>query len=227
MRNHRAIPTVLSLAVWILGGAPLSASGTDPETAHKLFLNAVENLKTSRYEEAQKGFREILEADKDNIKAHFYLGVIAFRQDRLPDAEAYFQWSVLHAPEMPINHLYLGIVYYAARHWEASRRELESAVGLDPQIALAHYYLGMIAHKQKKATEGLRELRESLRWDPSSPKAHYALAYLLYHDNGDKTAARKEIRLALAAHPDSKLKTKLLKLMETLDSKVSKPATEF
>jgi predicted TPR repeat methyltransferase len=83
----------------------------------------------------------------------------------------------------------------------AEAEELARAVlGAAPNLPPALHVLGLAQHTLGRREEGLASLRESLVFAPRDVDARLNLAVLLLQD-GDKTAAEKELRFLLSVDP--------------------------
>ncbi len=200
------IPLLL-ITLW--SGVLRAQESADPQAQ---FLSAVGAFNAGKYPKAQAGFLGVLKNDPDNLKAHFYLGLIKYEQNHPAEASAYFQWAVDHDPHNPVVFYYLGRSAYDLGRWDEARAELTAANDLDPGISMVHYYLGLSRYKLKDFPESKNEFLKALELEPTLAKAHYALAYLYLHDLKDSKSARNEIKEGLLAKPDAKLKAKFLRL---------------
>jgi len=200
---------LLPLGLSILGAGFLQAQDNGPQ---EVFLKAVASFNAGKYSKAQEGFLNVLKDDADNLKAHFYLGLIKYEENLLPEASAYFEWVLKHDPNMPVVRYYLGRVAYDQGKWEKAQTELATANQLDPGISMVHYYLGLSLYKLKDIPGSKEEFQKALELEPALSKAHYALAFLDLRDLKDPKSAKNEIQAGLKAKPDAKLKAKFLKL---------------
>jgi tetratricopeptide (TPR) repeat protein len=199
----------LPLGLAVLGANVLQAQDATPQA---VFLKAVGAFNAGKYPKAQEGFKKVLKEDPDNLKAHFYLGLIKYEQNLLPEASAYFQWVVDHDPQNPVVFYYLGRAAYDQGKWDNAVSELTAANRLDPGISMVHYYLGLGRYKLRDIPGSKEQFLKALELEPSLSKAHYALAYLYLHDLKDSKSAKSEIKEGLKGKPDAKLKAKFLRL---------------
>lgn len=198
---------------------PLWAQESSPEflaQREKVFQAAVENMNLGNYEKAEKGFRKILEQEPDNLNAHYYLGLIKYEQQLLPAALGFFRWVEKTAPQMPVVHYYLGLIAYDQQDWDGALKEMEKAKNLDPKLSMVEYYLGLIHYKKMETTAAETSFRSAIKLEPSLSMAHYALAYLLHHDLKEKQAAILEITAGLKGNAGTKLRGKLVSLLEEI-----------
>jgi tetratricopeptide (TPR) repeat protein len=203
-------PAVFSLALAALGAGVSWAQ--DNGAPQAVFLKAVGAFNAGKYPKAQDGFQAVLKDDPDNLKAHFYLGLIKYEQNFLSEASAYFQWAVNHDPQNPVVFYYLGRIAYDQGNWNNAVSELLIADQLDPGISMVHYYLGLSRYKLGDLPGSKEQFLEALELEPSLSKAHYALAYLYLHDLKDNKSAKSEIKAGLKGKPDPKLMEKFLRL---------------
>jgi tetratricopeptide (TPR) repeat protein len=202
------ILSILFLAIASISNAQLELQ--------KNFLSSVDNLKTGKYSEAEEGFRELLKKEPDNLKVHYYLGIIMYGEHRLREAEAYFSWVQKRTPQMAACY-YLGLIAYDEHRLDSALGYMETAHQLDPQFSLAYYYLGLIHYKKRQMDEAIGNFNNALQLQPKFAKANYALAYLYFHDLGDISSAKLHISEGLKGKTDRQVRQKLLKLRSEVE----------
>jgi Flp pilus assembly protein TadD len=81
---------------------------------------------------------------KDNSFALTTLGIVHYRQERLPDAENVLRKAIAINPQDFTAHNYLGIVLAATGKGSAGESEIMKALEINPQYADAHFNLAVI-----------------------------------------------------------------------------------
>ena len=96
------------------------------------------------------------------------LGLQARSENRLAQAETYFEAVVRMAPEMAEGHMNLGWIYHRQSKLREAIRSLERALELKPSLQEVHAVLGMdylIAGRFRDAQRTLEQAREA---DPAT-----------------------------------------------------------
>jgi tetratricopeptide (TPR) repeat protein len=160
--------------------------------------------------------KNALSLDPRFAPAHTCLGVIAFKQGALDEAEAHFT-DALRLSD-PAGHRNLGLLACARGRWTEAEPHLMRAVRLDPRDAQAWAGLGGIALWSGKAKEALIQLKQSCTLDPWDLGAARGLAIALSRC-GDPGGAEEVIRRTLARTPGTERWVLLLDLAALLISR--------
>ncbi len=102
-------------------------------------------------EEAGRAFEKFLEHSPNNPHTHFALGLVAYEDDRLEEAEARFVRAIELCEGDPSltqrcasAHTRLADVYIRSRTLEPARCHLETALRLNPALSGAHFKLSRV-----------------------------------------------------------------------------------
>ncbi|MBV8530973.1 MAG: tetratricopeptide repeat protein, partial [Candidatus Eremiobacteraeota bacterium] len=106
------------------------------------------------------------------------LGVVAFKRERLRDAEQYLKQSIKINPAQGAG-VDLGALYTRMARYEEARASLEEGIKIDASDVRAHVELGNLAEATNNDAEAMREFRKALAIDPASVEAASALGYAL------------------------------------------------
>jgi tetratricopeptide (TPR) repeat protein len=113
-----------------------------------------------------------LKLKPDDVSAHLNMGIVAFNQKKMDDAESHLRKALELKSPGPYAHYYLGLTLVSTKRYEEALKEFELTVSNGGEnIALAHKYLGglyMSTHKNKEAAD---ELEKYLKLDPKAPDA--------------------------------------------------------
>ncbi|MBC7784409.1 MAG: hypothetical protein H7144_11275 [Burkholderiales bacterium] len=130
---------------------------------------ARELIKTGRVKDADAALLQVLERDPGNLSAFYLQGVIALRQDKLPDAKRLLtsvQQSLGdHAPTLAN----LAIINARQKQWTAACNMLEQSLGAAPGVQLlvdnAAELLNALPDDQKKTAAVQKLLRRFTEQD--------------------------------------------------------------
>jgi len=103
------------------------------------------HLSRSRLDEAEAGFRRVIELTPDNTRGYNNLGVALFRRDRVADAVATWERSMQIRPTFSAASN-LGTQYFGAGRYADSARAFERAVELAPNDRRVWRNLGAALH---------------------------------------------------------------------------------
>jgi Flp pilus assembly protein TadD len=196
-----------------LGGGPArSASGIDPKDRLQLYLRygrAIRLANTGRLTDAIGEFRKVLDEDRQNVLAHFYVGVCYYRMRRFDEAVTALNDTLSTARNYPPAEELLGSIWLLKKDYARARQQFEHLAAVAPGNYGAHYNLGMLALQEGRSDEALHELQAASRADPNAAQAHSALGSL-YQSRGDPVRAGEEFRQAVALDPDDQTARKSL-----------------
>lgn len=133
-------------------------------------------------EEAATQCLQAAQADPTMPDAFGLLGVIAAKQNRLREAEAYFLHSI-RTDALHGFHSDLGALYLQMGRYEEAKEHIQQAIRNSAEdgyarLQMGHYYF--LSDDLKKA---LIEYRAASVLDPNNPEAHRALAICLMENN--------------------------------------------
>lgn len=136
-----------------------------------LFMRGSMFERQKKYDQAEKMFRQVLEADPANASALNYLGyMLADRNVRLQEAQDLINRAVHIEPN---NYAFLdslGWVYYRLNRLDEAERQLTRSLRLMAKDPTIHDHLGDVYFKEGKLKEAINEWQSSLKeWNASSP----------------------------------------------------------
>ena len=130
------------------------------------------------------------------------LGVIAFRQGRIHEAETYLLRSI-KADAARGQYADLGALYVYMGRFEDAKKILETSLALKPQEAALHLELGNLYTQMEEPKRAILEFRQAMALDPGNPDSPRALAISLL-DNDKTMEAEAVLRHALRNIDESK-----------------------
>jgi Flp pilus assembly protein TadD len=151
----------------------------EPPKIQALIRAAKKNLQQGNYKAAEKQYQQILAEDPNNVDALSNLGVLYYRNAKLPFAESTLKKAVAIAPGNDFLLTTLGVVQYRQSKFDDAIAELTKAVAINPNNATAHNYLGIAASQKGRQKEAEKEILQALANDPDDADAHFNLAVIL------------------------------------------------
>lgn len=145
-----AVQKAITPATDALAAAPAAAlAAVQPEApvsaaAQRTFDDAGRALKSGRNEEAERGYKALLQSNPELGGPHANLGLIYRNAGKLTEATAEFQQAVRLSPRQPVYLNQLGVSYRQQGQFEKARDAYEKAVALDANYAAAILNLGIL-----------------------------------------------------------------------------------
>jgi tetratricopeptide (TPR) repeat protein len=146
-------------------------SQTKEDKTNILFIRGEMLERQKKFDQAEKIFRQVIDADPNNASAMNYLGyMLADRNTRLSEAS-----DLIHkALEIdPNNYAYmdsLGWVYYRQDKLDEAERQLTHSIQLKSNDPTIHDHLGDVLFKQGKTKEAIDQWQSSLQeWHSGAP----------------------------------------------------------
>ncbi len=179
-----------------------------------LFETGLREFRVGRYEEAERAFERVLQAEPDNADAHLNLGLTCQRLGRLEDAADSFQLALVARPDFAEAHFNRGVVALERGGREVAARSFESALAARPDYPEALSNLGYVQTRLGQAREAERNLRRAVALRPAFGDAWCNLGLLL-QDEGRFDEALATYAEALRHDPgqqEARLNRALLQL---------------
>ncbi len=140
-------------------------------------------LLTEMFEEALREFKYIIQIDKTNLLANFYVGMINFRTRNYAEAMKAFEELL----KLGVNNVALlnniALTLEKLGQYERADDFYERAIKQDPENAKILANCGILAYFQNLLSDAEEKLKVSITIDPSLGYAHYYLA-MVYLENG-------------------------------------------
>jgi tetratricopeptide (TPR) repeat protein len=148
--------------------------------------------------EAKKNCRIALKLEPYDAKAYECLGIIAFKQDLVLDAEYYFRKSIEVNSKEEASYVQLGSLYCQRGSYDKATEMLNKALELNPKEARAYIELANVAAWKEENNEAIGYCREAVFVRPKDLETHRALAIALMRANRYEEA-ELVVRKALVA----------------------------
>ncbi len=160
-------------------------------------LSKLESPKrTQIIEEAKQHCRTALDRDPYHAKAYECLGIIAFKDDLVFDAEYYFRKSIELNSKEEASYVQLGSLYCQKACYDKATEMLQKALEINPKEARAYIELANVAALKKENQEAIHYCRQAVFVQPKNLGTHRALAIALMHA-GQYAEAELVVRRAL------------------------------
>ena len=200
--NPEVLDRLRSLG-YLGGSLPRTLTGADPKDRLDEYLRygrAIQLANKSHLSEAIREFLKILEADRPNVLAHFYLGVCYYRLRRFDEAVSALNAALIEGRYYAPAEELLGTIWLLKTDYARARQQFEHLAAVAPSNYGAHYNLGILAMRDGRTDEALRELQAAARADPDAPQPHSTLGSLFF-TRGDTDRAKAEFQRALELDP--------------------------
>jgi hypothetical protein len=159
--------------------------------------------RSGRGAEAADAFRRTLSLKPDTPYAAFQIGYLYFEQNKLPQADYYYRWSVDNFRKM----------HRQADAWN-SFPEVKEGLRRDEAQAMAHW--GVIKEHTGDRNQAVSLYRQALEIDPACADARYNLAVIYWREQRWQDVV-DQLQALAAAHPeDTRWRAYLPRALEKL-----------
>jgi len=171
------------------------------ENHPQLFAQAVRYHQAGTLDEAERLYRQIVQADPHHADALHFLGVLAQQTGRNEEATDLITKAIACNVHVPSFYNNLGISLREQGELVAAATAYGRALALKPDHAEVHYNLGVTLKEQGLFEETAQACRRALVLKPDHAKAYTNLGNVL-QEVGDVTSQILCYRRALAIKPD-------------------------
>ncbi|MEO8154861.1 MAG: tetratricopeptide repeat protein [Rhizobacter sp.] len=116
-----------------------------PPAAQRAFDDARRAMRAGRMEEAERGFKSVVQFHPELGGPHANLGLIYRQAGKLPEAVAELEAAVKASPRQAVYFNQLGITYRLQGQFAKAREAYERAIDLDANYAAATLNLGILS----------------------------------------------------------------------------------
>jgi tetratricopeptide (TPR) repeat protein len=121
------------------------AAKREPSAAlKKQFAQAVSAMQDGKDKKAEALFTAIAEQDPQLASPHTNLGILFYREDRLPEAEASFKEALQRNDQDYVAANYLGMIYRIEGHFAEAQAAYERALAAKPDYGYAHLNMAIL-----------------------------------------------------------------------------------
>jgi tetratricopeptide (TPR) repeat protein len=157
--------------------------------------------RSGHYAEAAREFKQALEREPRNAKAHFDLALCEFRLHRPDEAISELQAALALEPWYTRAEELLADIYLQKKDYPQARVRLRHLLSVDSANYTAHYNLGVLAAMARDWGEAQQQLLFALHTDPGAAEAHNTLGSV-YLQSGHLEQARAELEEAIHLQPE-------------------------
>ncbi len=138
-------------------------------------------IEEKNYEEAEKGFQDILQINSDAYYSYYKLGIISLLKKQYNKAIEYFDDAILYNSNFLPSYLAKGISLYFLKQEEEAKKMFKLASRKDnPGKELALLNLILIELNKDNEKLARNELKKLIQMFPEFSDAYYHLSYLEY-----------------------------------------------
>jgi tetratricopeptide (TPR) repeat protein len=156
------------------------------------------------YDQAESSFRLALRDDPSSAEAHYGLGSVYLKQEKIVDARASFEQvlklTTSYPDTGPNAWNNLGLLATREGHIAEAIDYFQGALRLNPDYWIALENLGNAYRQQKRWADARAALERAVAVRPQEPEANYSLA-MVYAQTEDPERAYQYLQKALTLRP--------------------------
>ena len=126
----------------------------------------------NRLTEAEAAYRQALELSPQHAETLHLLGLVTYRQQRLPEALEYLHAAVDRQSSSPVYWFNLGVVSQKAGRSPEAVIAYRKAIALNPRYSEAYGNLGNVLRDTGDLSEAVNAYRQALAINPAQPDTH-------------------------------------------------------
>ncbi|MCP3954985.1 MAG: tetratricopeptide repeat protein [Desulfobacterales bacterium] len=181
---------------------PEFAGPARAEAAQKEYRQALSLLAKGDRAGAEMALNRVLSLDPGHADAHYNLGVIRLKDDRLDEAAVSFCKVIELDPCNAAAHYNLGNCRLAARQPEQALEHYRQAVQIDPALALAHNNMGLVLKNTGRVEAAILSFQCALDLESENAAYHQNLG-LAYQNQNRHSEAIACFQAALDLAPET------------------------
>jgi tetratricopeptide (TPR) repeat protein len=175
-------PRILLLI--LAAGLPLHAA-TQPVDTRQVFEHGQQALNSGDLTAAEKAFRQVLEAEPNNVGAHGNLAVVYMRRREWKPALAELHAAERLAPNVPGIRLNIGLIHFRQADYPHAIPPFESVVRDQPDATQARYLLGLCYFFTERYPDTVQTLQPL--WPQESGNLNYLYVVAIAAGKGGRT----------------------------------------
>jgi protein O-mannosyl-transferase len=166
-----------------------------------LVLGVKTFLRNEAYRSAESVWRDSLEKQPQNARAHANLGIALAQKGKLEDAAIHLLTAWKLKSDVEALHLNLGSVLAMLGRRQEAAEHFKEAIRQEPQNVGAHYNLANVLSELNRFDEAAAEYEAAIALKPDLRDAHLNYAVELYRRN-KLEKAEQHLKTALQADPE-------------------------
>jgi len=131
------------------------------------------------FDKAKDIFEKIVEYDKENIDALFFLGVVYYELKNYYKSLNYFEKALSYSDRNPIVYVNMGTVYKEIGDFENAFLCYQKAIKIDPAFTEAYNHLGTLYQETRQFDIAEEYYKRALSLNPNFADAYYNIGTIL------------------------------------------------
>jgi tetratricopeptide (TPR) repeat protein len=131
------------------------------------------------FDKAKDIFEKIVEYDKENIDALFFLGVVYYELKSYDKSLNYFEKALSYSDRNPIVYVNMGTVYKEIGDFENAFLCYQKAIKIDPAFTEAYNHLGTLYQETRQFDIAEEYYKRALSLNPNFADAYYNIGTIL------------------------------------------------
>jgi tetratricopeptide (TPR) repeat protein len=185
----------------IAAALPVRTATPGPAAVARAWVRSLGLYEAGRLADAEKGCRQVLDAEPCHAEALHLLGVLAHQAGQNDVAAERLVLATRLCPDNAGFHYNLGVARQMLGRLDEAVASYREALRLQPAHADAHHNLGFAQSRQGNLHEAESHYRAAVRLKPNHCEAHHNLALLLRQE-GRLPEAVAHFREAVRVRPD-------------------------
>jgi predicted aspartyl protease/thioredoxin-like negative regulator of GroEL len=141
----------------------------------KTLQQAQKALRAGDFERAEQLYRELLQKDDRDFRAHLGLSKVLLKERRLPESFEHAARVIAADPLSAEAHAVLGLAILGTGDFRLSLEEFRTALNIDDDQAMAVGGLAMIDFYENRTAAAIDKLRRAVSMDPGEPDYIFSL----------------------------------------------------
>jgi len=170
-------------------------------TVAEVFSLAIKHHQAGGVSEAERLYRQVVQADPSHADAWSCLGAACQAQGKLAEAETHYRRALQLAPDHASTHNCLGVLMAQQSQLAEAVANFQKALRFAPESAEIHNNLGLAFAHQGLTAEAVNSYQQALRLKPDYAQAFCNLGLALYAQ-GQHDEAILQFEQAVRCKPD-------------------------
>ena len=178
----------------------MAKSGSKPLDLAELLNEATTFHQRGQFADAERCYRQVLNARRDHAEARHFLGILRFQQGRSAEALELIGAALKTKPDYDEAHYNLGNIFSQLGRFDGALASYEAALALSADYIEAHQNRGNVLLRLGRPADALASYERVLELSPRHPDAHNNRGAVL-KELGRLEEALESYERALALRP--------------------------